>query len=322
MISNWYLGVDAGASKTSVMIQTSNNTIYKSIGPSANFHNLKLLDSIHIIQQTIQNTLKQVKTDLPLQAECACIGWSGLDTKSDRQVVSNWVKTNKIAPSEKSIIVNDAYIALRSIKRIKSGICIISGTGSQCYGISRDGNEAKAGHWGYLLGDQGSGFVLGQAIVQQVMKEIDNRSKPSIISKKVLKHFKLADPEELASFIYNSKDPVKTIASTTTILEDKSITNIPFIDHAANFTTMSLLESIKAVYTSLLFNKYKQIPLGLVGGLFNNHKLILNPLKEAINKNFPRLHPIRPQNPPVYGALLTAINFKKPSSLPLTSIIC
>ena len=38
---------------------------------------------------------------------------------------------------------------------------VIAGTGSIAVGVDADGRTARAGGWGHILGDEGSGYDLG-----------------------------------------------------------------------------------------------------------------------------------------------------------------
>ena len=42
----------------------------------------------------------------------------------------------------------------------QQGVIVISGTGAIVYGINANGDEARASGWGYLLGDEGSGYDI------------------------------------------------------------------------------------------------------------------------------------------------------------------
>src|ERR687898_922600 len=42
------------------------------------------------------------------------------------------------------------------------GVVLIAGTGSIAYGVNSDGYAARSVGWGYVLGDEGSGYWLGK----------------------------------------------------------------------------------------------------------------------------------------------------------------
>ena len=60
------------------------------------------------------------------------------------------------------LVTNDALIALVAAVGHAPGIVIIAGTGSIAYGRNARDEAARAGGWGYVLGDEGSGYWIGR----------------------------------------------------------------------------------------------------------------------------------------------------------------
>jgi N-acetylglucosamine kinase-like BadF-type ATPase len=60
------------------------------------------------------------------------------------------------------LLAGDQEIALDGAFHGKPGILIIAGTGSNVMGRAADGSMYRAGGWGPALGDEGSGFWIGQ----------------------------------------------------------------------------------------------------------------------------------------------------------------
>ncbi|HEX6067021.1 MAG TPA: BadF/BadG/BcrA/BcrD ATPase family protein, partial [Longimicrobiales bacterium] len=53
----------------------------------------------------------------------------------------------------------------------------ISGTGSSAWGRAPDGRCVRAGGWGHILGDEGSGYALGRVTLMLAMREYDGRGE-------------------------------------------------------------------------------------------------------------------------------------------------
>ncbi|BAS10027.1 N-acetyl-D-glucosamine kinase [Arthrobacter sp. Hiyo4] len=54
-----------------------------------------------------------------------------------------------------------------------TGVAVIAGTGSAAWGRNAAGDEARAGGWGYLLGDEGSGYWLGREAVRHSLSRMN-----------------------------------------------------------------------------------------------------------------------------------------------------
>ena len=53
---------------------------------------------------------------------------------------------------------------------LDEGIALIAGTGSVAWGRDRTGRSARAGGWGYLLGDEGSGYAVVRETVRHALR--------------------------------------------------------------------------------------------------------------------------------------------------------
>jgi N-acetylglucosamine kinase-like BadF-type ATPase len=81
---------------------------------------------------------------------------------------------------------------------------LIAGTGSIAYGVSPDGYAARSGGWGYVLGDEGSGYWIGRAALRAVLREADQRGPATLLTPLLLKHFGVSEPQGLIHEVYHS----------------------------------------------------------------------------------------------------------------------
>jgi N-acetylglucosamine kinase-like BadF-type ATPase len=131
-----------------------------------------------------------------------CLGMSGVDRPEDRTRVEAWMAS--LLPSARALIHNDAVIALASGTGGELfGVVVISGTGMIAYGVNRQGDTRRAGGWGALLGDGGSGYAIGAAILRAVTHAADGRGPQTILLPALLAHLGLKQPEELIRWTYD-----------------------------------------------------------------------------------------------------------------------
>jgi N-acetylglucosamine kinase-like BadF-type ATPase len=100
--------------------------------------------------------------------------------------------------------VNDALVALEAGAPGLPGVVIISGTGSIAYGRNANGQAARSGGWGYVLGDEGSGYWIGRAALRAVLHEADERGPKTALTRLVLQHYGVSQPQELIHEIYHT----------------------------------------------------------------------------------------------------------------------
>ncbi len=84
------------------------------------------------------------------------------------------------------VVATDARVALHGATGGSPGILVIAGTGSMCYGRDGDGSEARAGGWGHVLDDAGSGYAIGLAALRAVVRQADGRAGRTPLADTVL----------------------------------------------------------------------------------------------------------------------------------------
>ena len=83
-----------------------------------------------------------------------------------------------------------------------TGIALIAGTGSVAWGRSPDGRQARAGGWGYLLGDDGSGYGIARAAVRHALGRLDAGLGPDPLSTRLAAACGVARPGLLLDHFY------------------------------------------------------------------------------------------------------------------------
>ena len=101
------------------------------------------------------------------------------------------------------LVVNDALVALEAGAPGKPGVVIISGTGSIAYGRNGEREAARAGGWGYVLGDEGSGYWIGRAALRAVLREADQRGPETALTPLLLKYFGIEAAQGLLHEVYS-----------------------------------------------------------------------------------------------------------------------
>jgi N-acetylglucosamine kinase-like BadF-type ATPase len=92
-------------------------------------------------------------------AAALVVGARGIWTTAERRAVAR-----RLAGVARHVeVLSDAQLAHLGALGVGAGVLILAGTGSIVIGRNRGGRWARAGGFGPLLGDEGSGFWLGRA---------------------------------------------------------------------------------------------------------------------------------------------------------------
>jgi N-acetylglucosamine kinase-like BadF-type ATPase len=128
---------------------------------------------------------------------------SGVDRPADQEMVGKWI--HEILPTTVPLAIhNDATVALSSGTGGKLyGIVVISGTGMIAYGYG-NGETARAGGWGPLLGDYGSGHDIGTEVLRAVVRSKDGINPPTLLTQAVFNLIGIQKEDELLPWVFIS----------------------------------------------------------------------------------------------------------------------
>jgi N-acetylglucosamine kinase-like BadF-type ATPase len=211
----YYLGIDAGGTKSEAVLCDENYRI-----ASRNWYqglNLRGLNP-NIAASTVKLILEDMTYRaglLPYHIGLTVLAAAGAGDAKTREMVE-WACKNYM-PTQKVKVVTDAEAALTGAFNGTPGIVIIAGTGSIAWGKDDNGKIARAGGLGYLLGDEGSGFWLGQQALKKALNYHYN-GKGSILGKKICELWGLRDLEEALNLIYQTEKPAPKIAEIAPLI--------------------------------------------------------------------------------------------------------
>jgi N-acetylglucosamine kinase-like BadF-type ATPase len=193
----YVLGIDAGGSKTVALLADGDGRVVgEGRAGGANLQSHGELE----VEKVLHAVMDQAIGDPARSPSAVCLGVAGVDRDADRRVITDIMR--RLGFRSRTLIVNDALIALVAGAGDGPGIVIVSGTGSIAYGTSARGVAARAGGWGHVLADEGSGYWIGKRALEAVMRQSDGRGPRTRLTPLVLRHFGIARPEGLVKEIY------------------------------------------------------------------------------------------------------------------------
>lgn len=194
------LGIDAGGTKTVCYLADEHGTVVSSA--RAGGANLQALGELHV-EKVIHDVMEEAIGARDIVPAAICLGIAGVDRPEDSAVVRGIMR--RIGFKARTLVVNDALVALEAGAPGAPGVVIISGTGSIAYGRNSRNEGARAGGWGHVLGDEGSGYWIGRAALRAVLREADRRGPQTLLTSLLLKHFGVTEAQNLIHEVYQNK---------------------------------------------------------------------------------------------------------------------
>lgn len=127
-------------------------------------------------------------------------GAGGIDTDEDAAALAELIAPN--VPGAKITVVHDSRLLLAA-GGASAGVAVIAGTGSAAWGKNAQGEEARAGGWGYLLGDEGSGYWLGREAVRHSLRRMNQGLEPDELTTALLRSCGIDDPNKLIALFHS-----------------------------------------------------------------------------------------------------------------------
>lgn len=115
-------------------------------------------------------------------------------------------------PGARLVLDSDVITSHAANFKGRPGIILHAGTGDFAYGVDRDGGTLRVGGWGYLLGDEGSGFGLGLSGIRAALRAMEGAGPDTSLKEELLGFFGIADLVELKPVVYSAAFQRRQIA--------------------------------------------------------------------------------------------------------------
>ena len=257
----YYLGVDGGGSKTTAVVyDEKGNFICKAQGESINYYSVGI--------ENARESMKEIINRLSVKNfDYAVIGMSALNGRADTEETERFC--NGIIESNKIIMDSDLFVALEAMNCEGECAFVISGTGSMAVCRDNNGEISHAGGFGYIIGDEGSGYSIALNAIKTAIRAAENIVAHTALTDKCLEYFSVKNIYELIDIFYEktvSRKNLAAFAKEVLVCAEKG-------DMTAHEILRNESMLLSQTVLSLVKNKKKDIPIGLWGGNFQHNKI-------------------------------------------------
>lgn len=298
------LGVDGGGSRTTAILaykheDNSWKILGRGVAGSSNLRAVGPAAALTALDTAIREAF--AAANLPVQpVHAACFGLAGAGRAAEQRLVREWIDRQKWAVTAE--VVEDAMLPLAAGTPEGWGLAVIAGTGSMVVAQDPAGRVTRAGGWGWLLGDEGSGYALARAALQAVVQAVDGWGPATILTDRLLAACGLHQPTELIEYVYGRADRPTLAALAPTVLEcaaSDAVAQRIVQEGAAALAAMAAAAASRVGLPSA-------VPLALSGGLFLGSPLYRDRFLHALAERGYQAHPLSRVTDPAVGALRRA----------------
>jgi N-acetylglucosamine kinase-like BadF-type ATPase len=278
----YFLGIDGGGTKTrAVLVNDTLQVLGVGMSGPSNHHAVGADKAIqHCAEAAQQAVGAAMRVDANVHQN-SIAGWgfglAGVRRESDAFLMRG--RLNSLCGGRPWILETDAVAAHFGAFNGAAGIVQIAGTGAICLGIDASGERFYTDGWGPLLGDEGSGYWIGQQALRAACRGADGREPRSQLTGAVLGALGVADCNALVEFLRTEKAPREKIAGLAQLVFDTANGGvheaITIREHATDLLAQSMTATVKRMLTrhqerSIGDAKPLHVSLCLLGGLFDD----------------------------------------------------
>jgi N-acetylglucosamine kinase-like BadF-type ATPase len=285
-----YVGLDCGGSSTRVLaMDGEGNVLYKGQSGAANLASTP--------ESRIRRHLANAVRNCP-PADYVCGCFAGL--------ISEELERHGLAiladcfPGAQLRAEPD-YLAVYYAAPANTDVCVIAGTGSLVFSVC-DGKILKRGGRGYILGDQGSGFVYGRDAVNHFLD--DPSSASPALCQAIADQFGTCEPGELVASLYRAATPAAMLSKIVKAVGTDARRDEPYALASIEQNTASLAK-VACKHIASAHPEQSSLNICLAGGVWkaapNFSQRFTNHLESMLTGR--NLNVYRVLRPPLYGAV-------------------
>jgi N-acetylglucosamine kinase-like BadF-type ATPase len=309
--ARFVMGIDGGATKTlAAVLDLERHALHVAHGGPSNQDAVGAKAAVQALLQAADEAIERAGISHN-ELGAAVLAVAGTDTDAVTEHV-------RAARTDAWIVVNDVVGAWATATGAAPGLAVISGTGSNVFGVGRAhspkgwvGSTWRAGGWGHLLGDEGSGYWLGVQSIKAALRDREASGPETALSDAAVAFFDVPSVEALASLVYSkplTKGEIAAFASETAKVADAGdAVARELYARGARELGQQIAAVIRQTGLGSGSAGARAFPVGLIGSAFKAGRVFVEPLTRAVHEHAPDANVARVEMAPVGGSLLLAV---------------
>lgn len=296
----YVLGIDAGGTKTLAYLAAPDGTVVAE--GRAGGANLQASGELEV--EKALHAAVDAATAGGQAPAAVCLGMAGMDRPGDAATARAVMR--RLGFRVPTLVVNDALLALTAGAGHGPGLVIVSGTGSIAYGRDAVHRAARAGGWGFAVGDEGSAYWIGRRALAAVLRGADGRGPSTSLTPLVLEHVGVARADALVPAIYAQGLRRELIAALGGVVGKAHAAGDAVAGAILERAADELALAAAAVAERLVL-RGESFPTLLSGGLFRAVPWLTEALRRRLAEVTPRSTVSLLAVEPAMGAVLLAL---------------
>ena len=290
-----FLGIDGGGTKTRCIVGDEKSVLGTGSGSGCNILRVGEACAQDALARAIHEACVAAGVS-PQQIARTCAGISGA---ADDGVASLLQRILIEVVGGAIEVIGDMEVALEGAFGGDPGIIVIAGTGSIAYGRNARGERARAGGWGRVISDEGSGhWIVVKALAAAL--RVRDRGQSANLLNRLMTALEVGTADDLV--IRVNSDPVRDYASLFPMV----LASAEEGDHEAADVLEEAgreLARLAQVLIDRLFGEADAVLVATHGGVFAGSTQVLESFQRNLQTLCPRTRCLNQEIDPALGAL-------------------
>lgn len=284
------LAIDAGQTGIKTRLLRADASTHDDLFPG-------VLTDRPLLSQLV-NVVEAVTREAGAIPRAVTFGVSGL-TDADTEARA-LLEHPALAGVERVVVTHDSVTSFLGVLGDQYGAVVAAGTGVVTLGVGPQ-HSARVDGWGYIMGDAGSGYWIGRAALDAVMRAFDGRGPATALTAVVQDRW--PDLETAYVRLQASHDRVRTVASfaapTALLAETGDEAAVRICRDAAGELALAAIAALKVT------DAPADAAVGAIGGVFGSD-LIRTRFADAVRAERPEARFMPPIGTGLDGAVALA----------------
>jgi len=287
-----YGGVNGGGSGSEIVIMNENGKILAfETGLDTNVWQIDEIEVCRRIDEMVSKAKKSIGIDRCIKLKSLGLSLSGAEQVQKASKIEKLMLSDFPHVTERVVIKGDTMGSIATAIENRTGMVLISGTGSNCELVLKDGSTKRCGGWGHVIGDQGSAYWISMLAIKYVFDHDDGLLvapyKPEVCRQLIFEFFEIEDRMQLLDVMYTNFKK-KKIASFCKHLSKKGCDelNDALCKHIFTQAGQVLADHVTALSSFVQTEDKKQEVLKVVcvGSVWKSLHLLKKGFDESLRK--------------------------------------
>lgn len=299
------VGLDGGGTQTRALAATPGAVAGRGAGGPCNVAAVSVLEAFQSAREAAWMALSGVGA-APNDVGAVCAGVAGCSFEDRRRAFAQGLQA--LFPNSRVSVVPDYAIALAGATNNAPGVIVIAGTGSAAFGESASGETHKAGAYGYLIDDAGSGYGVGRLALAAVLRAADGTGGETCLRGRVLECLGLTSVADIVPGVYGGRIDRLAIAALSQVVAHAATEENDTVARTILMRAGGGLAQLAHGVTARLFSDASEaFPVVPIGGLWNAGPVLSDVFARSLQRFAPQAVIATPLSSPVEGAVQRAL---------------